>query len=56
VDYNLNEQQKFFGHYIISSRVQPGKNLFFPGASGKTPLRLRQSQTTLPLLIQLKSH
>lgn len=36
VDYNLSEKQKLFGHYIISDRIQPGKNLFFPGASGKT--------------------
>jgi hypothetical protein len=36
IDYNLNDRQKFFGHYIISDRRQPGKNLFFPGASGKT--------------------
>ncbi len=36
IDYVLNERQKFFGHYIISDRRQPGKNLFFPGASGKT--------------------
>ncbi len=36
VDYNLTERQKFFGHYIISDRRQPGKNLYFPGASGKT--------------------
>lgn len=36
VDYNLSDRQKLFGHYIISERSQPGKNLFFPGASGKT--------------------
>jgi hypothetical protein len=36
IDYNLSERQKLFGHYIISDRTQPGKNLFFPGASGKT--------------------
>ena len=36
IDYNLTDKQKFFGHYIISERTQPGKNLFFPGASGKT--------------------
>lgn len=36
IDYDLTERQKLFGHYIISDRNQPGKNLFFPGASGKT--------------------
>jgi len=36
VDYNINQQQKMFGHYIRSRRNQPGKNLYFPGASGKT--------------------
>lgn len=36
IDYNLSDRQKLFGHYIISDRNQPGKNLFFPGASGKT--------------------
>jgi hypothetical protein len=36
IDYNLSDRQKLFGHYIISDRTQPGKNLFFPGASGKT--------------------
>jgi hypothetical protein len=36
IDYNLSDRQKVFGHYIISDRRQPGKNLFFPGASGKT--------------------
>lgn len=36
IDYNLSDRQKLFGHYIISDRIQPGKNLFFPGASGKT--------------------
>ena len=36
LDYNINNNQKVFGHFIISDRVQPGKNLFFPGASGKT--------------------
>jgi hypothetical protein len=38
IDYNLSETQKFFGHYIISDRRQPGKNLFFPGASGRTSI------------------
>jgi hypothetical protein len=38
LDYTLNEQQKMFGHYIRSRRRQPGKNLYFPGASGKTNL------------------
>lgn len=36
IDYTINESQKLFGHYLISDRVQPGKNLYFPGASGKT--------------------
>ena len=36
VDYNLSEKQKLFGHFIISDRGQPGKNAFFPGASGQT--------------------
>lgn len=36
LDYDLSERQKLFGHYIISDRQQPGKNLYFPGASGKT--------------------
>jgi len=38
IDYNLSERQKLFGHYIISDRRQPGKNLFFPGASGRTSI------------------
>ena len=38
VDYTITERQKLFGHYLISRRIQPGKNLFFPGASGKTNL------------------
>jgi len=36
LDYNITENQKLFGHYIKSERVQPGKNSFFPGASGQT--------------------
>jgi hypothetical protein len=36
LDYNLTDNQKLFGHYIKSERVQPGKNAFFPGASGQT--------------------
>ena len=36
LDYNLTENQKLFGHYIKSQRIQPGKNAFFPGASGQT--------------------
>jgi hypothetical protein len=38
VDYVMSDKQKLFGHYLISKRVQPGKNLYFPGASGKTNL------------------
>ncbi len=38
IDYTINDRQKLFGHYLISRRIQPGKNLFFPGASGKTNL------------------
>lgn len=37
-DYVINQQQKMFGHYVRSRRRQPGKNLYFPGASGKTNL------------------
>lgn len=36
LDYDLTERQKLFGHFIISKRVQPGKNAFYPGASGQT--------------------
>jgi hypothetical protein len=36
VDYNLSDKQKLFGHFIISRRVQPGKNAYFPNASGQT--------------------
>lgn len=36
LDYNITDRQKLFGHYIQSKRRQPGKNLYFPGASGKT--------------------
>lgn len=36
LDYTLSDRQKLFGHYIQSQRVQPGKNSFFPGASGQT--------------------
>lgn len=35
-DYTINDRQKLFGHYLISQRIQPGKNAFFPGASGQT--------------------
>ena len=38
LDYTINDRQKLFGHFLISKRLQPGKNLFFPGASGKTNL------------------
>ena len=30
------DRQKLFGHFIISERTQPGKNAFFPNASGQT--------------------
>jgi hypothetical protein len=36
VDYTFSPTQKFFGHFITSKRVQPGKNAYFPGASGQT--------------------
>jgi hypothetical protein len=36
LDYTISPSQKLFGHYVISKRVQPGKNSFFPGASGQT--------------------
>lgn len=36
LDYNISPQQKMFGHYIRSRYQQPGKNRYFPGASGKT--------------------
>jgi hypothetical protein len=36
MDYTLSPNQKLFGHFITSKRVQPGKNSFFPGASGQT--------------------
>jgi Carboxypeptidase regulatory-like domain len=38
IDYTISNNQKLFGHYLISRRIQPGKNLYFPGASGKTNL------------------
>lgn len=36
LDYQLSPNQKLFGHFITSKRVQPGKNSYFPGASGQT--------------------
>ncbi len=36
IDYNLSERQKLFGHALYGNRVQPGKNEFYPGASGQT--------------------
>ena len=36
IDYNISDRQKLFGHFIISERTQPGKNEFFPNASGQT--------------------
>jgi hypothetical protein len=36
LDYTMSPNQKFFGHFITSKRVQPGKNAYFPGASGQT--------------------
>ena len=36
LDYQISPNQKLFGHFITSKRVQPGKNSFFPGASGQT--------------------
>ncbi len=36
IDYNINDNQKLFGHAIYSHRIQPGKNEYFPGASGQT--------------------
>jgi hypothetical protein len=36
LDYTLSDRQRVFGHYITSIRTQPGKNEFFPGASGQT--------------------
>ncbi len=36
MDYDINNRQKLLGHFITSQRVQPGKNAFFPGASGQT--------------------
>jgi hypothetical protein len=36
LDYNLSDRQKLFGHFIISERTQPGKNAYFPDASGQT--------------------
>ena len=38
LDYTLSEKQKLFGHYLASRRIQPGKELYFPGASGRTNL------------------
>jgi hypothetical protein len=46
IDYNLSENQKLFGHYIISNRSQPGKNAYFPGASGQT-LTLKNKAVSL---------
>jgi hypothetical protein len=36
LDYTINNSQKLFGHYVIGTSTQPGKNRYFPGASGKT--------------------
>jgi hypothetical protein len=36
LDYQLSPNQKLFGHFITSKRVQPGKNSYYPGASGQT--------------------
>jgi hypothetical protein len=38
VDYTINGSQKLFGHYILGTSDQPGKNAYFPGASGKTTI------------------
>lgn len=36
VDYSLSANQKLFAHYITSDRQQPGKNAYYPNASGQT--------------------
>lgn len=38
IDYTINDRQKMFGHFLISHRIQPGKEAYFPGASGKNNL------------------
>ena len=45
LDYTLNEQQKLFGHYISSRYKQPGKNAYFPGASGRTNITNNDDST-----------
>jgi hypothetical protein len=46
LDYTLSERQKFFGHYIQSYRIQPGKNEYYPGASGQN-LTLKNYATVI---------
>lgn len=36
VDYNLSDSKKLFGHFVISRRLQPGKNAYFAPVSGTT--------------------
>lgn len=36
LDYNLDDRQKLFGHFVVSRRLQPGKNAYFSPVSGTT--------------------
>jgi hypothetical protein len=36
LDYTMSDRQRIYGHFITSRRVQPGKNAYYPGASGQT--------------------
>jgi hypothetical protein len=35
-DYNINQKQQIFGHYVQSHRLQPGKNGYFFPVTGTT--------------------
>ena len=54
IDYNISDRQKLFGHFIISERTQPGKNAFFPNASGQT-LTLKNRAVVLDYVNTLNS-
>lgn len=45
LDYVLNSQQKLFGHYVASRRIQPRKAAYYPGASGKDSLIKNKAAT-----------
>ena len=52
LDYDLSDRQKIFGHYIQSYRLQPGKNEYFPNASGQN-LTLKNHAILLDYVLTL---